>query len=344
MPAYVSRPAVVLPPHLITTAEILADIEDHNAGHPRLGMWRRVIANSGVDARCWMRPLSATAAPSGVGERALAAFGDCRRLGAQAAREALAAADLGPGAVDCVITSHTSSWSVPSLDVALVYDLGLRSDVARLPLATLACAGGAQALIRAAHHVRANPNAVVLVVVAEQLSAIYHRSETSTESMIYKVLFGDSAAACVVTGSRRGPGFAIEDTFEHVLPDSADRYWGRIDADGLHFDSTRKAARAAADAVPHLRAWLGDRGVDWAVIHPGGPRIILDIGDGLGLDPHKAGARSTESLRENGNLGGAAVLDVLRRTHAEPPAAGMPGAMVAVGPGFVTAALYGRWT
>lgn len=343
MSAHVSRPAIALPPHAVTTDQILADIRAHNPDHPRLPVWERVIANSGVETRYWSRPLDEAVADRSVGERAADAFGDALDLAEAAARRALGEAGLIPGSVDCIITSHVTSWTVPNLDVRLAGRLGLRPDVSRIPMATLACAGGVQALVRATDYVRARPGSTVLVVTAETLSTIYHRHEDSTESMIYKALFGDGAAATIVTDRRLRPGLAIHDTWEYLLPDSLDRYWGRIDDRGLHFDSTRKAARAANDVLPHLHAWLGDRPVDWAAIHPGAPSIITDVAASLGLDPVKGGRHAHESLQRNGNLGASAVLDVLRRIHDDPPLPGTPGMAVAFGPGFVAGGVRGAW-
>ncbi|RPE39770.1 chalcone and stilbene synthase-like protein [Streptomyces sp. Ag109_O5-1] len=167
--------------------------------------------------------------------------------------------------------------------------------------------------------------------------------------MIYRALFGDSAAACVVTGvtedTARGmsAGFIALDQVELVIPKTLDRYWGTIDDEGLHFESTKKAADAAADALPYLTEWLGGRRPAWIAAHPGGPRIIDDVVTGVGLDPEKHGRHAHTSLAENGNLGGAAILDVLRRTHDAPPAPGDPGLLVAFGPGFTVAAVYGTW-
>jgi predicted naringenin-chalcone synthase len=220
-----------------------------------------------------------------------------------------------------------------------VAELGLRPEVSRIALTTSACAGGVQALARAADLVRARPGATVLVVVSEVLSAIYHRDEDSVESMIYKALFGDSAGACLVTSEPLGPGFAIESTFEFVLPHSLDRYWGQMDATGLHFYSTKKALTAPRDALPHVLHWLGNWRPSFGVIHPGGPRIITDTAAAVGVDPR----HSLTSLSENGNLGGNAVLDVLRRTHTAAPAAGERGLLLAFGPGFTVAAARGTW-
>jgi predicted naringenin-chalcone synthase len=317
--------------------------------HPRMGVWERIIRNAGVTQRYWTRPLAEATAQTNVAHRAKVAFGDALDLAETAARQALDVAGLDPGEVDLIVTSHTTSWTVPSLDVHLVERLGLRPTVSRMPIATMACAGGAQALVRALDFVKGRPGARVLVVVGETLSTIYHQSETTPQSMIYRALFGDSAGACIVTGVTNEnardlePGFVAADSLELVLPNSRDRYWGTIDNDGLHFESTRAAARAPGDALPYLTDWIGGRPLEWAVAHPGGPRIIDDVVAGLGLDPEKHGRHSHASLAENGNLGGTAVLDVLRRTHDDPPALGDPGVLAAFGPGFNVAAVYGAW-
>nr|BBG91909.1 type III polyketide synthase [Streptomyces sp.] len=343
MPAYVSEPVTVLPPHKITTAEICEDVRAHHGDHPRLPTILRVIEGCGVAERYFTRPFPEAVAAVGVEHRLRSAFGDASAMAEEAARRALEGGGLTATDVDIVITSHTTSWAVPNLDAHLVVSLGLRPGVARIPLTSLACAGGAQALIRAADQLKARPGAKVLVVVAEALSTIYHRDEDSVESMIYKALFGDSAGACVVTDVPRGPGLVIEETFEFLLPDSLDRYWGHADLAGLHFNSTRKALAAPGQAVPHVLEWLGDRRPAFAVVHPGGPRIITETIAALGLAPDH-GHHSFNSLAQNGNLGGNAVLDVLRRTHTTPPDPGAEGLMVAFGPGFAVAGVRGRWT
>jgi predicted naringenin-chalcone synthase len=232
------------------------------------------------------------------------------------------------------------------LDIHLVQRLGLRPDVSRIALTTMACAGGTQGLIRAVDMVTARPGATVLVVASEVISAVYNHQDTDVEHMIYKALFGDSAAAVLVTSEPLGPGLRVdgpEDTYEHVLPGSLDRYAGRVDAAGFHFDSTKEALTAADDVLPHLLNWLGPRIVDFAAIHPGSARIITDTATALGLDAHDT-RHSTDTLADEGNLGGVSVLRILERTHTTPPAAGSTGVAVAYGPGFITAALCGTWT
>ncbi|MCF6521839.1 PhlD [Streptomyces sp. JJ36] len=347
MTVHLTRPELSFPPHEITTEEIVADIEARHAGHPRLAAVRRALSHVGVERRRMMRPLDAAtvSGTAGITERNRAAFADATEHAATAATGLLRRTGLAPADVDAVVTSHTTSWSSPNLDVALANRLGLRPDVRRLPLSSLGCAGGAHALAKAADHLAARPGDRVLVVVAETLSTVYSHHDTSLESMIYKALFGDSAAAVLVTAAPLEPaGFAAGDTWEFLLPDSADRYRGRLDDAGLHFDSTRRALAGVDDVLPHLHTWLDRTGhkPHWAVIHPGGPRILDDTAAGLDLTGGDL-RHSWDSLRERGNLGGAAVLDVLARTHSDPPTPGTPGLLLGLGPGFAATALSGTW-
>lgn len=339
MLAYVTEPVVVLPANKVTTAEISADIQDRHRDHPRLPVLRRVVEGCGVESRYFTRPFAEVVAVTDVAHRTSAAFEDARVMAAEAARKTMRHNGITAGEVDAVITSHTTGWALPNLDVHLVADLGLRPDVSRIALTASACAGAAQALARAADLCRARPAATVLVVVSEVLSAIYHRDEDTVESMIYKALFGDSAGACIVSGRPLGPGFAIESTVEYVLPDSLDRYRGHLDATGFHFTSTKQALTAPRDALPHVLTWLDTWHPSFGIIHPGGPRIIADTAAAVGVDPH----HSLASLSENGNLGGNAVLDVLRRTHSSPPRRGEHGVLLAFGPGFTVAGARGIW-
>ncbi|EST28289.1 hypothetical protein N566_22885 [Streptomycetaceae bacterium MP113-05] len=342
--AHLTRPEIALPPHEVATGEIVADIVARHPDHPKLGAIRRVISRLGVDHRRFMRPLASVAAEAEITERNRRAYQDARDQAFTAVSRLLERTGAAPADVDAVITSHTTSWTSPGLDVALCNEFRLRPGTTRVPMGSLGCVGGAHALARAADHLRTGRGDTVLVVVAETLSAVYQHADTTIEAMIYKALFGDSAAAVLMTREPDGPGFAVEDYTEILLPHSTDRYRGRLDAGGLHFDSTGAALTATGDVLPHLRPWLDARPApQWAAVHPGGPRILTDTANALGLDPEADLRPSWDSLRERGNLGGAAVLDVLARHHDAPPPPGAPGLLLAYGPGFAATALTGHW-
>ncbi|TDU02798.1 1,3,6,8-tetrahydroxynaphthalene synthase [Streptomyces sp. 846.5] len=346
MPVHVSRPAVVFPPYEVELDEILADIRTHHADHAELRRILRVVGRTGVRSRRFTRPLDEVGRRESMEERNRRTFADVCTLGAEAARAVLDRQGLEPGQVDCVVTSHSTGIAIPGLDVHLLNTLGLRPDVRRIPMSQLGCTGGAMALVRAVDHVRAHPGSRVLLVVAEALSTVYQHSDDTIEAMIYKVLFGDSGGAVLVSDAPLGEGLAIEDTWEYALPDTTERYRLRVDETGQHFDSTSEALKSMGELVPPLLDWYrrsaGRDTPDFWVAHTGGPRILNDLEDGVGCD-RKLLQHSWDSLHERGNLGGVAVLDVLDRLYATPPGPGASGVLIGLGPGFTAAACRAVW-
>jgi predicted naringenin-chalcone synthase len=347
MPAHIARPTTVLAAHKVTTAEIADDIRTRHPHHPRLGAILRVIGNCGVDTRYFTQPLDAPtiSGSAPISERAPRAFVDGLAMAEQAARSALAQHGLQPADITGLITTHATGWAVPNLDIHLIARLGLRPAIRRTALTTAACAGGTHALIRATEQTLLYPGSRILVVAAEVLSTAYNHADDKIEHMIYKALFGDSAAATIVSSEPLGPGLTVHDTgslFEYVLPDSLAMYAGRIDTSGLHFDSTKQAAGGARHVMPAILDWLDGRPVTMPIIHPGSRPIILDTATALSLTEDDA-RHSLDTLAEEGNLGGVSVLRVLERTHSNPPADGAAALMAAYGPGFSASALHGTW-
>ncbi len=78
------------------------------------------------------------------------------------------------------------------------------------------------------------------------------------------------------------------------------------------------------------------------VSHPGGPKVIEAIIDTLGLPPDALDL-TWRSLAEVGNLSSSSVLHVLRDTLRKRPAAGSPGVLMAMGPGFCAELVLLRW-
>ncbi|WP_435137331.1 PhlD [Actinacidiphila sp. bgisy144] len=339
MAVHVSCPAVALPEHRVPTSAVIADLERYGAS----GAVLRIVRNLGVEHRYMSRTLAELAEPEGAEARNAATVAAVNHLGAHAAADALHAARLDADEIDAVIAVHSSGVTMPGLGVHLAATLGLRPDALHIPVTQVGCTGGAWSLALAADLVAAQPDRRVLVVVAESLTSSYRPAEPGMVPAMYRALFGDSAAAAVVTAEWRGPGLRVERTWSHLLPDSARYYWMTLhDGKGQHFDSTSAAVSAVAECMPPLVDWLKDAGLpQWVAAHPGGPKIINSVADGL---PVPVDLRhSWNSLREHGNTGGPAVLDVLRRIHQAPPPHGARGLVAAFGPGFFASAVTGTW-
>ncbi|MFI8177996.1 PhlD [Streptomyces microflavus] len=343
MDVVVGRPVVVRAPHRVSTEELEQDIQKHFT-HPKLKAFLRMLRSTGVVERPWSAPPAVTVGREGIGVRSRAAYEAAHDRAVKAGKEALTRSGLGPRDIDLLVTTHTTSWTIPGLDVNLVEPLGLRPEVERIGLATAACVGGAHGLVHAVRALRGRGGGRALVVAAEDLSTLYLAGpgELRMQDVLYAGLFGDAAGAVVVSAvEAAGEGDLVaEDAWELVLPDSSGAYWGVIHEHGVAFDSGKEATTAPGRVLPYLTGWLEGRAVDWAAVHPGGPGIISGTLAGLGLDEEEAGRHARESLA-GGNLGGVAVLDVLSRTLGDGSVTG-PGVLVAFGPGFTAAALYVR--
>jgi alkylresorcinol/alkylpyrone synthase len=223
----------------------------------------------------------------------------------------------------------------PSLDALLIERMSLRRDVARLPVFGLGCAGGALGLARAAEMARARPGQVVLLVVVELCGLTFRADDASKSNLVATALFGDGAAAAVL--STRGTGPRLAAWGEHTWPDTLDVMGWRIEDDGFGVLFSRDIPtlvreRFSAAAV----GWLGRVGlrlddIDGFILHPGGAKVVAALEEALAL-PEGRLAHERAILRDYGNMSAATLLFVLERALAAPlPPRSMMGAL---GPGF----------
>ena len=124
-------------------------------------------------------------------------------LGEQAVRRALADAGLQPRDVDHLFFVTVTGIATPSLDARLVNRLGLRQDVKRTPIFGLGCVAGAAGTARASDVLRAFPEQVAVVLSVELCSLTLQREDVSIANIIASGLFGDGAAAMVLSGADR---------------------------------------------------------------------------------------------------------------------------------------------
>jgi alkylresorcinol/alkylpyrone synthase len=134
-----------------------------------------------------------------------------------------------------------------------------------------------------------------------------------------------------------------------VYPGTADVLGWRLGDDGFRIVLTAELADVVARHLGDgVRSFLAEHGLQVADIgswlcHPGGPRVIDAIQDGLGL-PDSALKLTRASLAEVGNLSSASVLHVLQLAiDAGPPPPGTYGLMIGLGPGVSAELVLLRW-
>jgi predicted naringenin-chalcone synthase len=259
-----------------------------------------------------------------------------------APRLALAAIDalgIEPGAagITHLVVASCTGFMAPGLDQMIVAGAGLDPGVERTVVGFMGCYAAVNSLRLAHHIVRSTPEARVLVVTLE-LCSIHFQRTGELASLLAMLLFGDGAAAALVTAEPGG--IALRDFRAVTIPGTADAItWGiRDQGFDMHLGGevpARIAEALAADARRNddlglLRgASPGDFDL-WAV-HAGGRTVLDAVEHGLGL-PTEALLPSRTVLNDHGNMSSATLMFILARMLSGK--ARGPGMALAFGPGM----------
>jgi len=295
-----------------------------------------VFANAGITKRHAARPLSWFTEPHGWQDRMTAYAEVSSALFVAAATAALDRAGLCGRDVDCVVTVSSTGVTTPSLDARMAERMGFRSDIERVPVFGLGCAAGVSGFGIAARMARGRPGAKVLFVSVELCSLAFRLDELTRPNIVATALFGDGAAACVL--STAGDGLAeVESTGEHLFANTLGIMGWKIDDTGFGIVLEQSLPPFAEENIrPAITAILGRAGlavadIDRFICHPGGMKVLAAFETAFGLAP---GFFDIERgvLADYGNMSSPTVLFVLDRVIR----AGLPprSAMIALGPGF----------
>ena len=250
-------------------------------------------------------------------------------LAIAAAREALREAKpLGcgsPTGITHLVTFSCTGFGAPGVDASVIRALELHSDVQRVNIGFMGCHAAINAMRVGKAIVEASPAACVLLVGVEvcSLHLIYGRRR---DQLIASCLFGDGAAAVVMTGAEGAP-IRIVDTASALFPGSAGAMHWTVGDHGFEMGLSEDVPALIATHIgPWIDRWLARAGVDAEVmrtealwcVHPGGPRVLHAVAEAMNL-PSGAMHDSRAVLRDHGNMSSVTtlfILDRLRRAHA----------------------------
>ena len=338
-----------MPPYVVTREEVKAYFQYvFPLEATRLEAMMAIVDNSQVKRRYCIHPVEYIIQPRPLSQISREYQEHAVRLGRQVACESLSRAGMKPADIDLIITVSCTGVMIPSLDAHLINDLGFRSDVRRLPITELGCAAGAAALSRAWEYLRAFPEATALIVAVELPSLTFQRANVSQANLISSVLFGDGAAAAVVTG-RPAHGPRVLDAQSYLFPQSLDAMGFDLKETGFHVVLSKDVPQMIREKIKGLitsllnRHALSSKRISRFILHPGGQKLLLYMEEELGLSRSDT-QFSWDVLSQYGNLSSASVLFVLHECLTKKNASpGEYGLLAAFGPGFSAEMVLLQW-
>jgi alkylresorcinol/alkylpyrone synthase len=305
----------------------------------RLASMYAVIDNARIRKRHFLFPLDYTITPRPLEKTTCEYKTHSIALGRRVAEDALAQAGLDAADIDLIITVSCTGVMIPSLDAYLINMMGFRADVKRLPITELGCAAGAAALARASDYLRAFPDSNVLLIAVELPSLTFQRNDPSLANLVSCVLFGDGAAAAILT-NRPTKGLQMVGTHSHLIPGSLDAMGFDLKGSGFHIVLSRNVPQLIRDEIRAVTDRLLQnhqmtrKDLQFFLLHPGGQKLLSYVEEEMGLQEHHTRS-SWNTLSEYGNLSSATVLFVMKEFLSQPaPLHGERGLLAAFGPGF----------
>jgi len=347
--AVISASATALPPYLITRDDVkyymgkVFDIPER-----RVEAMMAIVDNAQVHQRHSIFPIEYTIEPRALAKTNNEYIEHAVKLGREAAEKCLCRAGLRPDEVDLIITVSCTGFMIPSLDAHLIKLMGFRSNIRRMPFTELGCAAGAMAISRAADFIKSNPGANVLIISVELPSLTFQRKDISQANLISSILFGDGAAAVVVTGqSKPGPRVLVTETY--TFPDSLGAMGFDLRDSGFHILLAKDVPEMIGERIEELvhgfleRHGKSRQDIKGWILHPGGARLLGNIEEKLGLCKCDT-QPSWDILGNVGNLSSATILFILQEwLEKRPLKAGEHAMAAAFGPGFSAEFLLLQW-
>jgi len=238
-----------------------------------------------------------------------------------------------------LITVSCTGMSAPGLDLQVMELMDLPQNIYRTSINFMGCYAAIHGLKIADAICRSEKNAKVMIVCTE-LCTLHFQKEPTADSIASSLLFGDGAAAVLVTNNEYNKkGLKLDQFYSEVISKGKkDMAWELSSSGFLMTLSGFVPELLEEDFNPLVTKALEKANVDrkeiaqWCV-HPGGRRILDAIHRSLSFTNGDL-RYSYETLKEVGNLSSATILFVLKKIMNSGMTSGQRVFGAAFGPGL----------
>ena len=224
----------------------------------------------------------------------------------------------------------------------------MKQDIVRLPVTEMGCAAGVSGIIYAKNFLKANPGKRAAVVAVESPTATFQLDDFSMVNMVSAAIFGDGAAAVILSSCEGDVGPTIVDEAMYHFYNAEQMMGFKLRNTGLQMILDKSVPETIASHFPDIvhpfleKNKLKIADVDHLIFHPGGKKIVQTVEAlfgtlGKNIDDTK------DVLRLYGNMSSVTVLYVLQRFLERDIKKGDLGLMLSFGPGFSAQRVLLKW-
>ncbi len=218
--------------------------------------------------------------------------------------------------IDCLITTTCTGYLCPGLTSYIVEKGRFRRDIYLNDIVGMGCGAALPALQGAYNFLKANNNSNALVLCTEICSSAASWGN-DPELILSNSIFGDGAAACILTNKNGINGLRFKDFSSRILTEHRDELRFKIENSILRNVIKKTIPDIASSLIKEItdsilkKNHLKMKDITFWAIHPGGRRVLDRIQSVLGLN-QEALSYSRRVLSLYGNMSSPTVLYILR--------------------------------
>jgi alpha-pyrone synthase len=232
------------------------------------------------------------------------------QLSAVAASKCLKKVSIKTEQITHLITVSCTGIHAPGLDIDLVYELGLKTDVERLGINFMGCYAAFNA-IKMADAICSSGKAKVLIVCTE-LCTLHFQKGKDEDNLLANALFGDGSAAILMESKTTATKYLKTASFNcDLLPNGIQEMAWNVGAFGFEMKLSTYVPDIIAEGINKLLSNL-PKSFDFYAVHPGGKKILTVIEKSLGITKDD-NLWAHDILRSYGNMSSPTILFVLKR-------------------------------
>ncbi|WP_158860901.1 type III polyketide synthase [Lunatibacter salilacus] len=238
-------------------------------------------------------------------------------LGIAAISKCLERSKVKVGDITHLILVSCTGMYAPGVEMEIIEKMGFKSTIERYSIHFMGCYASFNAIKLADRICDSDLKANVLVLSVE-ICTIHFQKEYTEDNLIANALFGDGAAAALITKSQHG--LRIKDYESQIFREGeTDMAW-HIGDFGFEMKLSKYVPELLEKGIRKFKLSLENRfglsKIRQFAIHPGGSQILNKVEQVMGIDKEQ-NSHSHQVLSNFGNMSSASILFVLEAVLQE---------------------------